>query len=112
MTLAWVESEIEQAANGPNTAKNVYDLAALIIVRNYLMETASVKPVTATETEEQRRKREAVILTSHSADLDVVPTIGQIEEAIGAVAISTPDERKRVKDAKTWASILRGSQKS
>lgn len=106
MTLAWVESEIEQAANGPNTAKNVYDLAALIIVRDYLMGTATPQP--ASETEEQRRKREAVILTSHSADLDVVPTIGQIEEALGAVAISTPEERKRVKDAKTWASILRG----
>lgn len=107
MTLAWIESEIEQAANGPNTAKNVYDLAMLIIARDYFLETATPQP--AAETEEQRKRREAVILTSHSADLDVVPTIGQIEEAIGAVSISTPDERRRVKDAKTWASILRGS---
>lgn len=109
MTLAWIESEIEQAANGPNTAKNVYDLAMLIIARDYFLEAASHQPTT--ETEEQRKRREAVILTSHSADLDVVPTIGQIEEALGAVSVSTPEERKRAQDAKTWASILRVSQK-
>lgn len=104
MTLAWVESEIEKAVQGGNVAKNVYDLAALLTVRDYLRAEASPRAV---ESPEDRAKREAIILTAHSTDLDVIPTIGQVEAALGAVAVKTPDERKRVQDARTWAEIIK-----
>ena len=35
------------------------------------------------------------------------PTLDQIEEALSAVAIDTPEEAQRARDAKTWADILR-----
>lgn len=104
MTLAWVEAEIEKAEQGGNNAKNVYDLAALLIVRDHLRAATSPKAVPV---QEDRAKRDAIVLTSHSADLDVVPTIAQVEEALGAVIVSTPEERQRVQDAKTWAQIIR-----
>lgn len=58
---------------------------------------------------ELRELREAVLLTTHSADLDTIPTIEQIEDALGAVAVNTPEERKRVQDARTWGKIIRGA---
>ena len=102
MTLAWVEAEIEKAEQGGNTARNVYDLAALLIVRDHLRAAALPKNVP-----EDKGKRDAIILTSHSADLDVIPTIDQVEDALAAVVVSTPEERQRVMDAKTCAQIIR-----
>ena len=102
MTLAWVEAEIEKAEQGGNTARNVYDLAALLIVRDHLRTATSPKAVP-----EDKARRDAIILTSHSTDLDVVPTIEQVEAALDAVVVSMPEERQRVQDAKTWAKIIR-----
>ena len=47
------------------------------------------------------------MLTVHSANLDVVPTLEQAEQALAAVAVNTPEERDRVNRARTWAEILR-----
>lgn len=102
MTLAWIEAEIEKAEQGGNNAKNVYDLAALLIVRDHLRVAALPK-----NAPDDKGRREAIILTSHSADLDMVPTIAQVENALDAVIVSTPEERQRVMDAKTWAQIIR-----
>lgn len=102
MTLAWVESQLEDALNGANTAKNVYDAAALIIVRDALRAASS-----DTGTEDAKKSMEAVVLTAHSADLNVVPTIDQAEKALEAVAVRTKEDRERVNRARTWAEILR-----
>ena len=102
MTLAWIEAEIEKAEQGGNNAKNVYDLAALLIVRDHLRVAALPQNIP-----DDKGRREAIILTSHSADLDMVPTIAQVEDALDAVIVSTPEERQRVMDAKTWAQIIR-----
>ena len=96
----------EDALNGTNTAKNVYDAAALIIVRDAMRSAASDKDAPA-ESMEDSRKREAIVLTAHSANLDVVPTLEQAEQALTAVAVNTPEERDRVYRARTWAEILR-----
>lgn len=102
MTLAWVESEIEQAMQAGNSAKAVYDLAALIVVRDFLREQKK------DPREGDAKKREVVTLTAYSADLRKVPTIEQVEDALAAVAINTPEERQRAADARTWAGIIRG----
>lgn len=47
---------------------------------------------------------------THSADLDTVPTIQQVETALHSISVNTPEERKRVQDAKKWAQII--SQKN
>lgn len=102
MTLMWIESQLEDALNGANAAKNVYDAAALIIVRE-AMRTAS------DSAQKDRSVRDAINLTAHSANLDVVPTLEQAEKALSAVVVNTPEERDRVNRARTWAEILKES---
>ena len=93
ITLTWVDSEIEKAMGEGATARNIHDLAALLIVRNYLQERAAP---------------EAAEPAAFSDTLDSVPTIDQIEAAIGAISANTPEERQRIRDAHTWSKIIRG----
>lgn len=103
VTLAWIESEIEKSLQGGNSAQNIYDLSALITVRGYLralagQETKEVKPAAVAP---------AVRISDYCADLDKVPTIDQVEQALSSVAVNTPEERERAKDCQTWAKIIR-----
>lgn len=100
MTLAWIESEIEKTMQEGNSARAVYDLAALVTVRDYLQRQGQAA--------DSAKHREAVALTAYSADLRKVPTINQVEDALGAVALNTPEERRRAVDMRTWAEIIRG----
>lgn len=106
MTLTWIESQLEDALSGPNTAKNVYDAAALIIVRD-AMRAASAPSAAASPDNGDKARRDAILLTAHSADLDKVPTLAEVEDALGAVVVNTPKERERANRVKTWAEILR-----
>ena len=106
VTLTWVESQLEDALSGPNTAKNVYDAAALIIVRD-AMRAASAPSAAGNPDKGDKARRDAIMLTAHSADLDKVPTLAEVEDALGAVVVNTPEERERANRVKTWAEILR-----
>ena len=106
VTLTWIESQLEDALSGPNTAKNVYDAAALIIVRD-AMRAASVQSASGSADTGEKARRDAIMLTAHSADLDKVPTLAEVEDALGAVVVNTPEERDRANRVKTWAEILR-----
>ena len=106
VTLTWIESQLEDALSGPNTAKNVYDAAALIIVRDAMRAASAPSAAESTDAGEKAR-RDAVLLTAHSADLDKVPTLAEVEDALGAVVVNTPEERERANRVKTWAEILR-----
>ena len=106
MTLTWIESQLEDALSGPNTAKNVYDAAALIIVRD-AMRAASATSASGSADTGGKARRDAILLTAHSADLDKVPTLAEVEDALGAVVVNTPEERERANRVKTWAEILR-----
>ena len=109
LSLAWVEHELEMAINGPSTPQNARDCALLFILRDnlraiYQPEEAEEKP--KSEEKEKESHRQAVLLTAHSARLDTVPTITEIEDAIGAVSVNTKEEKRRMQDAKTWAGII------
>ena len=106
VTLTWIESQLEDAMSGPNTAKNVYDAAALIIVRDAMRAASAPSAAESTDTGEKAR-RDAILLTAHSADLDKVPTLAEVEDALGSVVVNTPEERERANMVKTWAEILR-----
>ena len=106
VTLTWIESQLEDALSGPNTAKNVYEAAALIIVRDAMRAASAQSSVESTDSGEKAR-RDAILLTAHSADLDKVPTLAEVEDALGAVVVNTPEERERANRVKTWAEILR-----
>lgn len=105
VTLTWVESQLEDALSGPNTAKNVYDAAALIIVRDAMRAASAPSAAESTDAGEKAR-RDAILLTAHSADLDKVPTLAEVEDALGAVVVNTPEERERANRVKTWAEII------
>ena len=109
ISRSWVESQIEESLNGANSRENIYDLAMLIVVRDELDRRAApvVPDVSESAEREKDRKKQTIMLTNHSADLDAVPTIGQIEDAIGAVAANTKEERQRLRDMRTWADIIR-----
>lgn len=108
MTLTWIESQLEDALSGPNTAKNVYDAAALIIVRD-AMRAASAPSAAASPDNGDKARRDAILLTAHSADLDKVPTLAEVEDALGAVVVNTPEERERANRVKTWSGIIKGN---
>lgn len=99
ITLSWIDSEIEKSMSGEASAKNVYDLAALLTVRAYL--SAPQEP------QREEKPAETVRLIDYCADLDKCPTIEQVESALGAIAVNTPAESKRAKEARIWADILR-----
>ena len=105
MTLTWIESQLEDALSGPNTAKNVYDAAALIIVRD-AMRAASAPSSAGSHDTGEKARRDAILLTAHSADLDKVPTLAEVEDALRAVVVNTPEERERAKRGKTAARLI------
>ena len=103
ITLNWVESEIEKSLRGEASAKNVYDLAALLTVRAYL-----AAPVPQGEEKPEAVSTPTVYLSDYCADLDKVPKLEQVEQALAAVAVETPEQLKRAKDMRTWANIIGG----
>ena len=107
MTLPWVEAQIEETLRSENSAKNVYDLAMLCIARDELVRRAA--PEYSQNAEPSDKKRDdAVVLTAYSADLDTVPTIEQIDKALGSVSVRSREDRKRVQELKTWKDIIKG----
>lgn len=112
VTLTWVDGQIEKAIEEGNNPQNIRDLAALITVREYLATRSAPKAdaQSVQESADDKKRRDAVVLMTHSADLDTVPTIQQVETALQSISVNTPEERKRVQDAKKWAQII--SQKN
>ena len=70
ITLSWVESEIEKSLRGEASAKNVYDLAALLTVRAYL-----AAPSEAVQAEPAKEEAPKVYLSDYCADLDKMPKL-------------------------------------
>ena len=115
ITESWVRAEIERAMAGQASRENVYDLSALITVLGYMTREAadgtkepSGQSMAAgpRKTEEERRTREAIILTNHSADLDTVPTLEQVMDALGEVRINDQEEEQTARDIRTWGQII------
>lgn len=106
ITLTWIDSEIEKSLRGEASAKNVYDLAALITVRAYL--AAPSESVQSVQAEPSKEEAPKVYLSDYCADLDKVPRLEQVEQALAAVAVEDREQLKRAKDMKTWAGILGG----
>lgn len=114
VTLTWIDGQIEKAIEEGNNPQNIRDLAALITVKEFL--TARSAPNDNSRSEkthesvDERKRRDAVVLMTHSADLDTVPTIQQVETALQSISVNTPAERQRLKDAKKWSQIIASSE--
>ena len=68
--LSWVKSEIEKSLRGEASAKNVYDLAALLTVRAYL-----AAPSESVQAEPAKEEAPKVYLSDYCADLDKMPKL-------------------------------------
>lgn len=115
VTLTWIDGQIEKAIEEGNNPQNIRDLAALITVKEFLTarsapEDDSRKREKTHESVDERKRRDAVVLMTHSADLDTVPTIQQVETALQSISVNTPAERQRLKDAKKWSQIIASSE--
>jgi hypothetical protein len=100
MSLAWIEAQIEHEIDRGNIPDAVRDLAALLQVRQYMMEHGG-----ETSTPNEMWKHMA-----YDSALDTLPTLDQVERALGTIVVSTDAEKKRMQDAMTWAKILRGEE--
>lgn len=85
LKLDWVEQEIDRVKAGTCTMQSVRDYALLCIARDNLRENTP------------KDKAEG---------LEETPTIDQVERALGSVVVNSDAERKRVRDAMTWAKII------
>lgn len=96
VTLTWIDGQIEKAIEEGNNPQNIRDLAALITVREYLATRSAPKAdaQSVQESADDKKRRDAVALMTHSADLDTVPTIQQVETALHSISVNTPEERK------------------
>lgn len=110
MTLAWIEAQIEETLQGENNAKNVYDLGMLCLCRDEFKRRAVPDTGYSAAADDEQKKRDAVVLTAYSADLDTVPTLEQIDSALGAYSVNTAEERERVKDMRTWREIIKAGK--
>lgn len=115
VTLTWIDGQIEKAIEEGNNPQNIRDLAALITVKEFLTARSAPKDDQrendkAPESIDERKRRDAVVLMTHSADLDTVPTIQQVETALQSISVNTPAERQRLKDAKKWSQIIANSE--
>lgn len=107
MSLAWIEAQIEQELDRGNSPDAVRDLAALLEVRRYMLEQDHAHDVPASTVRDADHRSAAA---QHDDVLDTAPTIEQIEAAVGAVAVHTAADRKRLQDAMTWMQILKGDE--
>ena len=99
MSLAWIEAQIEHEIDRGNIPDAVRDLAALLQVRQYMMEQGGETP------HEHMGKHIA-----YDFALDTLPTLDQVERALGTIVVSSEEEKKRKQDAMTWAKILKGEE--
>lgn len=107
LSLALIERRIKELVKGEHTDENVREFAEMCLARDYLL-----TEIQEQESGEMAAQRPRVILTNYCADLNSVPNIDEIHAAINAAAQNsyTPEDLKRLKDAKTWAGII-GAQK-
>lgn len=111
MTRAWIEAQIERELERGNSPDAVRDLAALIEVRKYMMEQGEVdayrEPAPIEHVKDHPHDRTEKHM-AYDSMLNTIPTMDQVEKAMGAVSVNSDADRKRMHDAITWAKILKG----
>lgn len=90
LRLEWVEEQIERVKTGTCTMQTVRDYAMLCIARDNLRgEGVAPSPVPRGDN-----------------GLDCIPTLDQVEKALGSIVVYSESDKKRKQDAMTWARIL------
>lgn len=98
LDLSWINEQIDRLMNGTRCMQSARDLAALIIVRDEIQKGAGSPPAPSSDDTPPKVSSPSVLST--------VPTLDQVQRALGAVVINTPEDRQRAQDIQTWLQIL------
>lgn len=90
LTLQWIDEQIERLRHSTETMQNARDFALMCIARDSI----------------QGKDSPALPLVKSSTGPPPLATIADIESALARFAASTPEERQRAEDARTWARMM------
>lgn len=100
LSLKWVEYEIDKAVREGDNPQNVRDLAALLIVRDFLAASdsaqSSPQPVSAQA------------MPAQPVENTPLSSIDDIEAALKKCMARSPEEAQRLRDTQTMIDIMRG----
>ena len=100
LSLKWVEYEIDKAVREGDNPQNVRDLAALLIVRDFLAASYSAPS--------SPQPMAAQTMPDHPAENSSLSSIDDIEAALKKCMARTPAEAQRLRDTQTMIDIMRG----
>lgn len=100
LSLKWVEYEIDKAVREGDNPQNVRDLAALLIVRDFLAASdsasSSMQPVAAQA------------MPAQPVENSSLSSIDDIEAALKKCMARSPEEAQRLRDTQTMIDIMKG----
>jgi hypothetical protein len=102
LSLKWVEYEIDKAVHEGDNPQNVRDLAALLVVRDFL---AASDYATAQSSAQPMAVQDVSAMPVESSALS---SIDDIESALKKCMARTPEEAQRLRDSQTMIDIMRG----
>lgn len=102
LSLKWVEYEIDKAVREGDNPQNVRDLAALLIVRDFLAASDS------TSAPSSPQPVAAQAMPAQPVENSSLSSIDDIETALKKCMARTPEEAQRLRDTQTMIDIMRG----
>ena len=102
LSLKWVEYEIDKAVREGDNPQNVRDLAALLIVRDFLAASDS------TPAQSSQQPVAAQAMPAQPGENSSLSTIDDIESALKKCMARTPEESQRLRDTQTMIDIMKG----
>lgn len=100
LSLKWVEYEIDKAVREGDNPQNVRDLAALLIVRDFLAASDSAPS--------SPQSVAAQAMPAQPAENSSLSSIDDIEAALKKCMARSPEEAQRLRDTQTMIDIMKG----
>lgn len=94
LDLSWINEQIDRLMHGTRCTQTVRDLAAFLIVRDAMTKGAGESPAPYSDD------------VPPLSMLNQSPTLDQVQRALSAIVINTPEERQRAQDMQTWINII------
>lgn len=102
ISLKWVEYEIDKAVREGDNPQNVRDLAALLIVRDFLAASDSSSASSSPQ------PVAAQAMPAHPGKNSSLSSIDDIEAALKKCMARSPEEAQRLRDTQTMIDIMKG----
>lgn len=102
LSLKWVEYEIDKAVREGDNPQNVRDLAALLIVRDFLAASDSIPAQSSPQ------PVSAQAMPAQQVENSSLSSIDDIEAALKKCMARSPEEAQRLRDTQTMIDIMKG----